>query len=59
MNTTPAPKPPRGRPRINPQGTSVSAWVTPSEYDRLAQLARQQEKSLSALVRELLAVKRP
>jgi len=48
---------PRGRPRAEEQGTSVSAWVRPSEYDRLVKEANRRETSVSALVRSLLITK--
>lgn len=48
---------PRGRPRSDEPGTSVSAWVRPSEYDRLVKMANQREQSVSALVRSLLILK--
>lgn len=48
-----APKP-RGRPRVDEQGSSVSTWLRPSEHDRLIKLANQREQKVSALVRDLL-----
>jgi len=48
------PPKPRGRPPIAVKGTSVSAWVLPSEYDRLVKMANQRETSVSKLVRALL-----
>jgi hypothetical protein len=50
--------PPRGRPKAEEPGASITAWVPQSEYDRLCRLANQREESLSALVRELLKLKR-
>lgn len=51
--------PKRGRPPVDEKGTSVSAWVRPSEYDRLVKMANQRETSVSALVRSLLITKLP
>ena len=51
-----APKP-RGRPRVEEQGTCVSAWVRPNEYDRLVKMANARETSVSSLVRSLLILK--
>lgn len=51
-------KPKRGRPKADePVGSSVTAWLRPSEHDRLIALAKQEEKTISALVRELLKLK--
>jgi hypothetical protein len=45
----------RGRPKTEePAGTSVTTWLRISEYDRLMALAKREEQTLSALVRELL-----
>lgn len=49
---------PRGRPKALEPGTSLSAWIPVSEYDRLVRLAKDREESLSALVREWLKQKR-
>lgn len=45
---------PRGRPRVEEPGTSVSTWLRPGEHDRLIQLAQRQDTSVSALVRSIL-----
>jgi hypothetical protein len=46
---------PRGRPRVEtPQGSSVTAWLSNGDHDRLIALAKREEKTISALVRELL-----
>ena len=50
----PLPPKPRGRPPMDVKGTSVSAWVRPSEYDRLVKMANQRDTSVSKLVRSLL-----
>ena len=51
-----APKP-RGRPRQEDTGERVSTYVRSSDYDRLVRLARQSDKSLSRLIRDLLRLK--
>lgn len=47
----------RGRPRLEQQGSTVSAWLRPSEHDRLIRLANLREQSVSSLVRELLILR--
>jgi hypothetical protein len=47
----------RGRPRLDESGASVSTWLPPGDHDKLIKLAREQEKSISALVRQLLTLK--
>ena len=48
---------PRGRPRVEQKGTSVSAWIRPNEYDKLVKMANARDVSLSSLVRGLLVLK--
>ena len=48
---------PRGRPRLDVKGSSVSTWLSPGEHDRLIRLAKMRELSVSALVRDLLNIK--
>jgi predicted HicB family RNase H-like nuclease len=43
-----------GRPRAKEPRTSVSAWIPASEHDRLIELAKAKEMSLSAFVRKVL-----
>jgi hypothetical protein len=45
---------PRGRPRVHDTGSSVSTWLRPVDHDRLIELAKQHEQSVSATVRLLL-----
>jgi hypothetical protein len=40
-----------------PASTSVTTWLRVAEHDRLIQLAKREEKTISALVRELLKFK--
>jgi len=40
-----------------PNGTSVTTWLRVGDHDRLIQLAKREEKTLSALLRELLKLK--
>jgi len=49
---------PRGRPKVEaPVGTSVTTWLRNGDHDRLLALAKREEKTISALVRELLKLK--
>jgi hypothetical protein len=48
---------PRGRPRVEAPGATVSTWLPPDAHDRLIRLAQREEKTISALVRELLKLK--
>jgi hypothetical protein len=48
---------PRGRPRVEEPGTSVSTWLRPGEHDKLIQLANKHDTTISALVRQLLILK--
>ena len=52
-------KPParRGRPRTEDPGSSVTTWLRADEHDRLIALAKREEKTISALVRELVKLK--
>lgn len=51
-------KRPRGRPKAEePAGSSVTAWLRPGEHDRLIELAKREDKTISALVRELVKLK--
>lgn len=47
----------RGRPKVAEPRTTVCAWVEARHYDQIVRLANQQEKSVSAVVRELLIVR--
>ena len=57
MSDPPREDPPhgRGRPKAEEPGTSITAWIPASEYDRLAKLANDRNESLSTLVRQWLA----
>ena len=45
----------RGRPRVeSPRSLPVSSWIEARHYDELVKLASTREKSMSALVRDLL-----
>lgn len=51
-------KRPRGRPTVDePTGSSVTAWLRPGEHDRLIEIAKREDKTISALVRELVKLK--
>lgn len=45
----------RGRPRTTP-GSTVCAWVTVHEHDRLVQIAQAQRTSVSAVVRQAIVL---
>jgi len=45
---------PRGRPRVDESGSSVSVWLPISAHDRLIELAKREEQGVSSLVRSLL-----
>jgi hypothetical protein len=49
---------PRGRPKVAaPASNSVTTWLPAGDHDRLIALAKREEKTISALVRELLKLK--
>jgi len=50
----PASAKPRGRPRVPEPGTNVSSWVRQADYDKLCELARKYDVSVSTVVRRLL-----
>jgi len=53
------PKPPRGpgRPRKDEPLSPVTTWVSPAVHDRLLRLARQQDQSVSGVLRNVLILK--
>lgn len=50
---------PRGRPRVEESGASVSTWLPAGAHDRLIELAKREEQSISATVRRLLILRLP
>jgi len=49
---------PRGRPKVaGPAANSVSTWLPAGDHDRLIALAKREEKTISALIRELLKLR--
>jgi len=52
-------KRPRGRPRIDEPRSTVSVWLPAKAHDRLIELAKKQEQSISATVRQLLTLRLP
>jgi WhiB family redox-sensing transcriptional regulator len=50
-------KRPRGRPRVDEPGSTITVYVKASDHDRLIRLAEQHEQSVSALVRTLLSLR--
>jgi len=57
MADDPPPKRKPGRPRVEEPGTRLSTFLRNSDYDRLVRLALKQDRSVSALVRDLLKVR--
>ena len=47
----------RGRPKNGEPSSSVTTWLRVGEHDRLIELAKREEKSISALVRELVKLR--
>lgn len=45
------PKPKGGRPRVPEPRSTVSAWVPASDYDKIIKAAKDQDVTISALVR--------
>lgn len=49
---------PRGRPRVEEPGSSVSTWLPQGYHDRLVKMAKDQaEGNISALVRSLIIMR--
>ena len=48
-------KKPQGRPKADEQGMSVHAWIPERVYDRLAQQALKEGRSVSSVVRDKLS----
>lgn len=46
----------RGRPRAKEARSTVSSWVLARHHEKLAEVARQEEVSVSAYVRRVLMV---
>lgn len=49
-------KRPPGRPRAEP-GTKLSTYVRTADYDRLVRVALKSDRTVSAIVRDLLRLK--
>lgn len=49
----------RGRPRVNESRASVSTWLPATAHDRLIELAKREEQSISATIRQLLILQLP
>lgn len=47
----------RGRPRVEEPRSSVSTWLPASYHDRLIEMAKQRDQSVSSLVRYLLTLR--
>jgi len=48
-----------GRPRASEPRTTVCTWIRVSDYQSLLKLAKQQETSISGLVRQMLHLRIP
>ena len=53
----PKEEPRRGRPRAVEPGSTLSAWVSVSEHDRLVKVAAKRGETLSATIRDMLRTK--
>lgn len=49
----------RGRPRVTEPRAAVSTWLPAGAHDRLIELAKEQEQSISATIRQLLILQLP
>lgn len=49
--------PRRGRPPADVKRTTLCTWVETAHYDQIVKIANQQEKSVSAIVRELIVLR--
>ncbi len=49
--------PRRGRPVAAVKGTTLSVWMPTPNYDQICRMATKQEKTVSALVRDLLVLR--
>lgn len=47
----------RGRPNAPDNGVPVTTWLRGRDYDRLLELAKRHDKSLSGVVRDLLRLR--
>lgn len=47
----------RGRPREEEPGNTVATWLRAGDHDRLIAIAKREEKTISALVRELVKLR--
>ena len=43
-----------GRPRVEVSGTKLSTYVRTPDYDRIVRLALKEDRTVSAIVRDLL-----
>ncbi len=48
-----------GRPRVQESRASVSVWLPASAHDRLIALAKKEEQSISATIRQILKIRLP
>jgi hypothetical protein len=48
--------PKRGRPKSDEPSTAILTWMPASHHDRLIEMAKQREISVSGLVRQILVI---
>jgi hypothetical protein len=54
---TPVPK--RGRPRVADANVKLTTWIPRSSYDRIAELARKHDVSMSGVLRNMVILRLP
>lgn len=47
----------RGRPKADEPSSPVTTWLPAGDHDRLIAIAKREEKTISALVRELVKLR--
>lgn len=54
MTDKPLPRSLPGRPKHEEPGSSVSTWLRASDHDRLIQIAKARDQSVSSLLRQFV-----
>jgi len=44
----------RGRPRVDEPGSPVTAWLRQGDHDALIRLAKRDDRTVSAVIRDLV-----
>lgn len=57
LNRSDPPRRQRGRPRVEEPRSTVSTWLPAHAHDRLIRLAKREEQSISATIRQLLILR--